>query len=398
MTVYTVGHSTRSLPELVAMLRAHGVELLVDVRRFPGSREATAAVMCAEALPERCHRRLLSDWLTVRGVEVVHILDERRTRPHRLPDFARVEAERLVYDGGQMELLPPLPRPRPPAPRTVGVDQLSRRVPMGIDRWGLYRRMLRSRVFEEAVVSLWHEGSVPGEMHCGLGEEGVVAGVVDHLRDGDALALDHRGTPPLLMRGVDPVALLREILGRPDGLCRGMGGHMHLFAPELLAASSGIVGASGPAGAAAPPSSTPGASTWRATSWATRCCASSGARWPRWRSSPGPYCAPWVGPGAAASASAPGASGPSWARWPTGTAAGPATSTIPWRWPAAPSGPRGTAPRSAWRSWRTRCCRTRAGSSRRLSGWWTTDPDHHSEVGSVQSRLDETGVTTGRGP
>jgi len=118
---------------------------------------------------------------------------------------------------------------------------------MPIDRWSLYRRMVRSRLFEEAVTSLWNEGSIPGEMHCGTGEEGVVAGVVDPLRSGDAMALDHRGTPPLLMRGVDPVALLRELLGKPDGLCRGMGGHMHLFAPDLLAASSGIVGASGPA-------------------------------------------------------------------------------------------------------------------------------------------------------
>ncbi|MBM3122345.1 MAG: thiamine pyrophosphate-dependent dehydrogenase E1 component subunit alpha, partial [Chloroflexi bacterium] len=57
---------------------------------------------------------------------------------------------------------------------------------------------------------------------------------------------DHRGTPPLLMRGANPVSLLREILGRVDGLCRGRGGHMHLFAPELLSASSGIVGATGP--------------------------------------------------------------------------------------------------------------------------------------------------------
>ncbi|HSL82766.1 MAG TPA: DUF488 domain-containing protein [Thermoanaerobaculia bacterium] len=180
MTIYTVGHSTRGLPELVAVLRAHGVELLVDVRRSPGSRRhphfsresleralpaagiaylwleglggrrpgrrsgtersphtawrvpgfasyadhmetdefreaaavllarashATAAVMCAEALPERCHRRLLADWLTVQGAEVVHILDEHRTRPHELPDFARVEGTRLIYDGGQMELL-----------------------------------------------------------------------------------------------------------------------------------------------------------------------------------------------------------------------------------------------------------------------------------------------------
>lgn len=118
---------------------------------------------------------------------------------------------------------------------------------MQSDRWTLYRQMLRSRLFEEAVTGLWNEGSVPGEMHSGAGEEGVVAGVVAHLGDGDAMALDHRGTPPLLMRGVDPVALLREILGRTDGLCRGMGGHMHLFAPDLLAASSGIVGASAPA-------------------------------------------------------------------------------------------------------------------------------------------------------
>lgn len=60
------------------------------------------------------------------------------------------------------------------------------------------------------------------------------------------MALDHRGTPPLLMYGIDPVSLLREFLGREDGLCCGMGGHMHLFSREHLAASSGIVGASGP--------------------------------------------------------------------------------------------------------------------------------------------------------
>jgi len=51
------------------------------------------------------------------------------------------------------------------------------------------------------------------------------------------------------MRGVDPLALLREFMGKPDGLCGGQGGHMHLFAPEKLAASSGIVGSAGPAAA-----------------------------------------------------------------------------------------------------------------------------------------------------
>ena len=48
------------------------------------------------------------------------------------------------------------------------------------------------------------------------------------------------------MRGVDPVLILRELLGYPDGLCGGMEGHMHLFSKEHLSASSGIVGAAGP--------------------------------------------------------------------------------------------------------------------------------------------------------
>jgi len=80
-----------------------------------------------------------------------------------------------------------------------------------------------------------------------MGEQSIAAAIVSRLTEGDALALDHRGTPPMLMRGVDPVALLREFLGSRDGLCGGQGGHMHLFAPEKLAASSGIVGAAGPA-------------------------------------------------------------------------------------------------------------------------------------------------------
>ena len=91
-------------------------------------------------------------------------------------------------------------------------------------------------------------GSHPGEMHLSMGEEGIVVGIVDQLVDGDAMALDHRGTAPMLVRGVDPVLMLKEFMGRPDGLGGGMGGHMHLFSPEHLTASSGIVGSSGPAG------------------------------------------------------------------------------------------------------------------------------------------------------
>lgn len=113
----------------------------------------------------------------------------------------------------------------------------------------LYKQMLRSRRFEEAVKALWEEGLISGEMHLGIGEEAVAAGVVGHLRDGDAMALDHRGTPQLVVRGVDLVLLLKEFLGRPDGLCSGRGGHMHLFSLSHLAASSGIVGSAGPLGA-----------------------------------------------------------------------------------------------------------------------------------------------------
>ena len=117
------------------------------------------------------------------------------------------------------------------------------------DLWFVYENMLRSRLFEEAVTRLWDDGKISGEMHLSIGEEAIVAGTVLQLQDGDAMALDHRGTSPLVMRGVDMVLLLREFLGQPDGLCGGKGGHMHLFSKAHLAASSGIVGASGPTAA-----------------------------------------------------------------------------------------------------------------------------------------------------
>lgn len=116
------------------------------------------------------------------------------------------------------------------------------------DVWQLYRAMLKSRLFEEAVIELWDQGKISGEMHLAIGEEAIAAGVLSHIQEGDALALDHRGTPQLIMRGIDPVQLLLELLGHPEGLCGGMGGHMHLFSKEHLVASSGIVGASCPAG------------------------------------------------------------------------------------------------------------------------------------------------------
>ena len=115
-----------------------------------------------------------------------------------------------------------------------------------MDLWSLYALMKKSRLFEKAVTQLWNEGLISGEMHLGTGEEAIIAGVVSQLEPGDAMAVDHRGSAAFLMRGVDPVSLLLEMLGRDNGLCGGQGGHMHLFSKEHLAASSGIVGAGGP--------------------------------------------------------------------------------------------------------------------------------------------------------
>jgi pyruvate dehydrogenase E1 component alpha subunit len=111
----------------------------------------------------------------------------------------------------------------------------------------LYRQMYKSRRFEEAVTQLWNDGHISAEMHLSKGEEGIVAGVLDHVTEGDAMALEHRATAPMVMRGLDLASLLKEFMGLEDGLCHGMGGHLHLFSPEHLAASSGIIGATGPA-------------------------------------------------------------------------------------------------------------------------------------------------------
>lgn len=118
-----------------------------------------------------------------------------------------------------------------------------------VDAWTLYHQMLRARRFEEQLVKLWEDGLISGEFHSGLGEEAIAAGIICQLEDDDAIALDHRGTPPLVIRGVDPVTIVRELLGKEDGLCGGMGGHMHLFSKPYLMASSGIVGAAAPAAA-----------------------------------------------------------------------------------------------------------------------------------------------------
>jgi uncharacterized protein (DUF488 family) len=72
-----------------------GLEQLVEV----GSACPTA-VMCAEAVPWRCHRSLIADALTVRGVRVMHILGAGQALKHTMTSFAQIKGMRISYPKG----------------------------------------------------------------------------------------------------------------------------------------------------------------------------------------------------------------------------------------------------------------------------------------------------------
>ncbi|WP_237757909.1 DUF488 family protein [Anaeromyxobacter sp. PSR-1] len=70
-------------------------EGLLELREL--ARRGPVALVCAEAVPWRCHRSLVADALLARGVGVEHVTGPGRTRPHRLTPFARVEGRRVTY-------------------------------------------------------------------------------------------------------------------------------------------------------------------------------------------------------------------------------------------------------------------------------------------------------------
>ena len=69
------------------------------------SREMRTAIMCAEAVPWRCHRSLVADALEIRSIPVVEILSQRSARMHKLTPFARVDGTKITYPPEQMGLL-----------------------------------------------------------------------------------------------------------------------------------------------------------------------------------------------------------------------------------------------------------------------------------------------------
>ena len=179
-TVFTIGHSTRTVEELVELLRETGVELLVDIRSVPRSRmnpqfdtdvlpttlaetgigyrhfpalgglrhhpegvppspntawrndafrnyadyaltppfcagldelldlarESTPAIMCAEAVWWRCHRRIVTDYLLVRGTDVRHIMAPGKIEPASLTPGAEPQPDGTIfYPAAQRELI-----------------------------------------------------------------------------------------------------------------------------------------------------------------------------------------------------------------------------------------------------------------------------------------------------
>ncbi len=68
--------------------------------------DGPAAVMCAEAVPWRCHRSLVADALTARGDTVLHIMGPGKAHPHALTPWAKLDEKRVRYPGPAPEAPP----------------------------------------------------------------------------------------------------------------------------------------------------------------------------------------------------------------------------------------------------------------------------------------------------
>jgi acetoin:2,6-dichlorophenolindophenol oxidoreductase subunit alpha len=109
-----------------------------------------------------------------------------------------------------------------------------------------FKHMLTMRHFDEACLEGVPTREIHGELHTGIGQEAIGAGMVESLKKGDAVVSTHRNHYHGIAAGVPLHPMMAEIFERETGLCKGRGGHMHLLAPEQNFSSTGIVGASLP--------------------------------------------------------------------------------------------------------------------------------------------------------
>lgn len=107
----------------------------------------------------------------------------------------------------------------------------------------LYERMLLIRRMEERLRADAAAGNLPGAVHLYIGQEAVATGVCSRLKPTDWITSTHRGHGHFLAKGGDPKAMMAEIWGKRTGICKGMGGSMHVadFSKGILGAN-GIVG------------------------------------------------------------------------------------------------------------------------------------------------------------
>jgi 2-oxoisovalerate dehydrogenase E1 component len=116
----------------------------------------------------------------------------------------------------------------------------------------LHRRMRLIRGFEERVSALYRDGEVPGFVHLSNGQEASAVGACWSLRTTDVITSTHRGHGHCLAKGLDPLRMFAELMGRDGGSNRGRGGSMHIADPTLgIFGANGIVAAGLPIAAGA---------------------------------------------------------------------------------------------------------------------------------------------------
>lgn len=116
--------------------------------------------------------------------------------------------------------------------------------PGGSESLRCYEQMLLIRAAEQQLADDSAAGNLPGSVHLYIGQEAVAVGVCAHLGDGDYITSNHRGHGHFLAKGGDLSAMFAEIWGKREGICRGMGGSMH-----VADVAKGILGANGIVGA-----------------------------------------------------------------------------------------------------------------------------------------------------
>ena len=104
----------------------------------------------------------------------------------------------------------------------------------------MHARMLLIRGFEDRVAALYRDGDVPGFVHLSIGQEAAAVGACWPLRPTDVITSTHRGHGHCLAKGLDPLGMFAELMGKDRGTNRGRGGSMHIADPTL-----GIFGANG---------------------------------------------------------------------------------------------------------------------------------------------------------